>query len=174
MVFKGRRGILTEPVVDPQIRKDIPDQEVGPAESAANEVKRRANETKTEIAEQNQMRILGIVDRAARIEVVDTAEETILRAVTTSVTLSAVLVVAGNVGQEVSWPATELLVDQVESSSQRSLFGQLVQLVSEFANTAGELLAGFGNKDHVTLHVASGFVVFTVGDLPGEVWYHQK
>jgi signal transduction histidine kinase len=167
-------GGLTEPVVDPEVWDEVPHEQVCPAKVLADGEENGSNNRQTEIAEQDQMRIFGIVERTSRVEVVDTASEAILVALATTVALSAVLVVASDVGQQIRGPATELLIEQMESSGQRSLLSQLVQLVGESANSRRELLASLGHEDHISLHVASGFVMLAVRDLPGEVGNEQE
>ena len=57
----------------------------------------------------------------------------------------------------------------MKEGGDRGFLGQLVNLVDELPNTIAILLTGLWDEDHVTLHVASGFVVLAVGNLPGEV-----
>lgn len=172
--FWGEGKLLTEPVVNPEIRGDVPDEEVGPAEVLANLIQSSADNEQTQITQHNEVRVLGIIQRAARVEVVDTTEETILVALAAAVALTLMLVVTGDVGQEVCGPATELLIEQVERSGQRSLLSQLIQLMDHLADSGSIGLTSLGNKDHVALHMTGGLVVLAVGDFPGEVRNHQQ
>lgn len=105
---------------------------------------------------------------------VDTVHETVLLALSSSLTLSLVVVVAGDVGDDVHGPASNLLTDQVEKSSDWSLLSQLVQLVSETTDLGGILVSCLWDENHVSFHVTGGLVVLAVGDLPREVWDQQR
>lgn len=64
-------GIRTKPVVHPEIGDEVPDkhvvESVGPAESDEG----RDSDGDTKIAQQDQLSILGFVQRAGGVEVVD-------------------------------------------------------------------------------------------------------
>lgn len=120
------------------------------------------------------MGVLVLKQRSTRVEVVDTAAVTVVLAFATALTLLFVVVVAGNVGQEVVGPSNELLAKEHHKGVDGSLLGQLGQFVDELAETSGLLLASARNEDHVALHVASGLVVLAVGHLPAEVRDKQR
>lgn len=100
---------------------------------------------------------------------VDAAEPSILLSLATSFTLAFVQVVSCYVGSQVQPPAQQLLSDHVCSSRNGSLFRQLVQFVRHSPNSRSIYLAGFWEEDHIALHISSGLVVLSVGNLPGEV-----
>lgn len=172
--FQRNTKKLTKPVVDPKVGKEVPDKQVGPAEVLANLIQSSSNNSQTNVTQQDQVAVLGIIQWAARVEVVDTTEETILRPITTAITLTSMLVVTSNVGEEICWPATDLLVEQMESSSQRCLLSQLMQFVGKSTNTSSELVPSLWHKHHITLHMTCSLVMLAMGDLPGEIWNKQK
>lgn len=169
----GKR-LRTQPVVDPEVWQEVPNQHVVPAKLLDEQAEHGGGQTDTDVAEDNEPSILLLKQRAAGVEVADTATVTIVLALATALTLTLVVVVAGNVGQEVVGPTNELLTEKHEKGVNGSLLGQLRQLVDEFAETAGLLLAGAGHKDHIALHVASGLVVLAVRHLPAEVGNEQS
>ena len=162
-------GKLTEPVVDPEVGNKVPDKHVGEAIGLAEVGKTDGSDGNTNVAQDNELSIAVLVQRASGIEVVDTTAKTVMLALATPLTLALMVVVAGNVGHEVVGPANELLHDEHEESEDGSLLSQLRKLVGKLAKTGGLLLASAGNENHVALHVAGGLVVLSVGDLPAEV-----
>ena len=97
------------------------------------------------------------------------ASVAVLAALTFALSLAFVLVMARNVAQQVPWPADQLLANQHGSGVQWRLFHQLMHLMQDVTHSARVLLARARQEDHVTLHVAGGFVVLSVADLPAEV-----
>lgn len=160
---------LTEPVVNPEVGNKVPDGHVVETELLDEEVQSSGHQTNTNIAEDDELSILVLVQRAAGVEVVDTTTEAVLLALAATLTLALVVVVAGNVGEEVVGPADELLEDEHKKSESGGLLSKMGKLVGHLSETSSLLLAGSGNEDHVTLHVAGGLVVLSVGDLPAEV-----
>jgi hypothetical protein len=165
---------LTEPVVHPQVRETVPDQQIQPAEVSADVVQGRAGEKETQVTQDNQLGVLGFVQRAGGVEVVDTAKPAVLLAHTAALRLLGVVVVTGDVVEQVHRPAEELLGQEVASSQDGSLLTQLTELVQGLADAGGVLLTGLGNEDHVAGQVTGGLVVLAVGDLPGEVGDKQE
>ena len=92
---------LTEPVIDPEIRKEVPDRHVGPAIGIAKIEENRSDDSKAEIAEEDQVLVFVLVQWAGRVEVVDTVEPAIHLAHSLAFNLFLVLVVAGHVGDKV-------------------------------------------------------------------------
>lgn len=164
---------LTEPVVDPKVWDAVPDGHVVPAKGAAEVVEGAEGEDQANVADEDVLGVLGLVQRAGRVKVVDTAAQAVVLALATALTLALVEVVAGDVGEQVVGPADELLHDQHEESVGGRLLGQLRQLVDHLADASGVLLAGPGEEDHVALHVAGGGVMLVVGDFPAEVGDQQ-
>lgn len=156
-------------MVHPEIGNKVPDSHVGPAESVTKIGESAGSNDKTDIRENNVLGMLAVEDGAAGIKVVDTATIAVLLALATALTLTLMEVVAGDVGQEVVGPADDLLAKEVDQGVDGCLLAKLRQLVDHASNTIGLLLAGSGQEDHVTLHVAGGLVVSTVGELPAEV-----
>jgi hypothetical protein len=156
-------------VVNPEVGNKVPDGHVVETELLDEEVQSSGHQTNTDIAHDDELSILVLVQRAAGVEVVDTTAEAVLLALATTLTLALVVVVAGNVGEKVVGPADELLEDEHKQGESGGLLSKMGELVDHLAETSSLLLAGSGNKDHVTLHVAGGLVVLSVGDLPAEV-----
>ena len=175
VVGEGGVGVLQEgdhhkPVVDPEVGEDVPDEQVVEAVGLADDSESSDSKTDTEIREQDEVLVALLVQGAGGVEVVDTAKDAILLALALTLDLAVVVVVAGDVRDEVHGPSTELLDDGVEQGVDGGLFSQLGDLVDRLADTGSVYLACLGNEDHVALHVAGGLVVLAVGDLPREVW----
>lgn len=161
-------------MVDPEVRDAVPHQKVQPAISGTDIVQERAGEQETNITQDNQLGILGLVQRARGVEVVDTTAPAVLLALAATLGLLLVVVVASHVGDQVQQPAEQLLADHVGGSRNRSLLNELAELVDGLADAGSVLAAGLGDKHHVTGKVTSGLVVLAVGDLPREVGDEQK
>lgn len=156
-------------MVHPQIREEVPHEHVGEAIGAAEVGQDGDRDGNTNVAQEDELRVLGLVQWAPRAEVVDATEVAVLLALAASLLLALVVVMASDVGKQVHGPSEGLLADRVKEGGDGRLLGQLVELMDHPAHTACELLAGLGNEHHVALHVSSGLVVLAVGDLPGEV-----
>lgn len=100
---------------------------------------------------------------------VDTAKHAVLLALALALGLAVVVVVSGDICHEVHGPSADLLTKGVDEGSDRSLLGQLVELVDGTADTSGVHLSRLRNEDHVTLHVTGGLVVLAVGNLPRKI-----
>jgi len=157
-------------VVDPEVRNEVPDEHVDPAELVAEQVQDGTSDRDTEVTEQDQVLILALVQRAGWDEVVDTAAKTIVLANTLALGLLLVLVMASDVAENVCRPANKLLSDEVQKRGDWGILGELVELVGELAKTRRVDLSGGRVEDHVAVKVAGGLVVLAVGDLPREVW----
>lgn len=160
-------------MVDPEVGDKVPDGHVVEAKLLHHEVQTGGDQTNTDIAQDDELGITVLVQRAAGVEVVDTTAETVPLALAATLALVLVAVVASDVGQEVVGPANELLQDQHEQGEGGGLLGEVSELVGHLAKAGGLLLPGSGDKDHVTLHVAGGLVVLSVRDLPAEVGDEQ-
>lgn len=100
---------LTKPVVHPEVRNSIPHKQVEPAISGADIVQNRTGDSETEVTEENELGILGLIQRARGVEVVDAGKVTVVLALATALGLVLVVVVTGDVGEEVHGPAEQLL-----------------------------------------------------------------
>lgn len=161
-------------MVDPQVWQEIPHGKVRPAEVLAYPEQGGAGEHQAKVTEEDERGVLGLVQRAGRVEMVDTAEYTVLLALPTALRLALVAVVAGDVGDQVHGPAEQLLQDHMDCGLDGRLLHQLVQLVRDIAEARGEDLSCLGDENHVPLQVAGGLVVFAVRDFPGEVRHQQR
>lgn len=161
-------------MVDPKVGNEVPDQEVMPAKVVAEVPESTGGQSNTNVTEHNQVGVLVLEQGCAGVEVVDTTTIAVVLALATALTLLLVVVVAGNIGQEVIGPSNELLAEKHHEGVNRSLLGQLGEFMDELAEASGLLLASARHEDHVTLHVAGGFVVLAVGHLPAEVGNEQR
>lgn len=161
-------------MVDPEIRHTIPHKQVEPAISLSEIIQSRTNKTQSQITQENELSVLGLVQGATRVEVVDTAKVTVALALATTFNLTLVVVVAGDVGEQVHGPAEKLLQDHVGRSEDRGLLHELGDFVDSLADVSGVLLAGLGHENHITAQVSSRLVVLAVGDLPGKVWNQKE
>ena len=179
VVRKSGVGVLQEgdgnqPVVHPQVRDTVPDEQVEPAELGADGVQEGTSEEETQVTQGNQLGVLGLVQGAGGVEVVDTAEPSVGLALAAALGLLGVVVVASNVGDQVHGPAEQLLEEQVGGSQDGGVLHELTDLVDGGTNAACELVTGLGDEDHVAGNVTGGLVVLAVRDLPGEVRNQQQ
>lgn len=156
-------------MIHPEIRGEIPYGQIRPAIPLADQDQHGRDDGQPEIAEQDQLRILGFVQRARWVEVVDAVEEAVRLALAATLALALVVVVAGDVAQQIARPTAQLLLEEIHEGHDGRVLRQLGQLVRESADVGGVLLAPSGHEDHVPLQVAGGLVMLAVGDLPGEV-----
>lgn len=161
-------------MVHPQVGETVPDEQVEPAIVGADVVQSKADKEQTKIGQGNQLGVTSLIERAGGVEVVDTAEPAVGLALAAALGLLLVVVVAGDVDQEVHGPAEELLQDQVAGSQDRGLLHELAELVDGLADTGSVLITGLGNEDHVASKVTGSLVVLAVGDLPREVGDQQE
>lgn len=161
-------------MVNPEVWGEVPDEHVEPSEFASKGVQDGSDDQQAEIAEQDQLGVLGLVQWAVGVEMIDAAEETVTLALSASLALTFMEVMAGNIGEKVHGPSKELLENHVDDGMDGSLLGEFIELVDQAANARSICLSGLGDKDHVTLHVSGSLVVLSVGDLPGEVWHEQR
>ena len=161
-------------MVDPEIGEEVPHKQIGPPPLAADRVQDAANDSQAYITQYNQLGILCLIQRAAGVEMVDTTEDAILLALAATLALTLMLVVASDIGDEICRPAAQLLIEDMGQSGDGGVLSQLVELVSKIADAASVFLPCLGDENHVSLHVAGGFVVFAMRDLPRKVWYHQQ
>lgn len=158
-----------EPVVYPEVWKEVPDEHVVETIGLAERNENTDGNCKTGITKENKLGVFGLVKWTRWVEVVDAGSEAVDLAHSTSFRLLLVVVVASDVSDEVQRPAQKLLANGVNKGGDWSLLGQLVDLMDHLANSGGIIIASLGNEDHITLHVSGGLVVLSVGDLPGEV-----
>jgi hypothetical protein len=161
--------MLTQPVVDPEPGNDVPNEDSLEAVDLADESEDGESDGKTEVTEEDQLLVLALVKRAVGQEVANTATEAVEPAGTLALGLLGVVVVAGDVEEQVHGPAGNLLTDHVDGGVDGSLLHELVHLVDGSAGAGSKDLTGLGDEDHVTLHVAGSLVVLAVADLPAEV-----
>jgi hypothetical protein len=164
---------LTQPVVDPKIRKPVPNSHVGPSELVAEEHQSREHEADTEITEDDLEGVPVVIQRAAGIEVVDSVSDAVGLANAAALALLLVVVVASDVGHQVVGPANQLLSNQHDQGVDGRVLRKLANLLSELAEFGRLLFPGARHENHVALDVASGFVVLAVAHLPAEVG-HKK
>lgn len=168
---QGGIGVLQEgdgdePVVDPQVRDDVPDEQVREAECLANPGESCEGDGDTKVAEQDEVLVFALIQRAGGDEVVDAATKAVLLALALAFGLALVVVVASNVADDVQRPSSKLLPDAVKKRSNGRLLGQLIDLVDQLSDTRSIHLSCLGHKNHIALNVASGLVVFAVRDFP--------
>lgn len=156
-------------MVHPEIRNTIPDQQVLPPIVGTDKVQNRTHDKKAEITQGNELGVLGLVQRARGVEMVHTTEVTICLALSSALRLVLVVVVTGDVGKEIHGPSEELLQENGGGRENRGFLHQFTQFVDRLANARSKFVTGLGNEDHITSDVTGGLVVFSVGDLPGEV-----
>lgn len=121
--LEKRLEIHTQPVVDPKIWNPIPDKHIHVAELRTESKQDRSDDSQPKITEEDQFGILCLVQRAVRIEMVDTTEPAVLLALPSALFLHLVVVVTGDIVDEVRRPSTELLTDKVNESPDWSLLG---------------------------------------------------
>lgn len=165
---------LTKPMVYPEIRNSIPHEKVQPAKVGSHIVQAAPSQEKTQVTQSDQLRVPRLVQWAAGIEMVDTTEITVLLALTSTLGLTLMVVVAGDIGNEVQGPTEQLLEEEGSGGQNWSLLHQFAQLVCSLADTRSIVLPGLGNENHVASQVSSSLVVLSVRDLPREVRDQQE
>lgn len=170
IVGKSWIGVLKEcdgdePVVDPEIWDKVPDGHVVETVGLGEYGESGDGDGDTKITQQNQFGILGFVKRTFWVEVTD-GPEAVDFAFSATFRLTLMVVVSGDVHEQVQRPAGELLSNRVNKCCNWSFLCELVELVNEFSDASSIVLTSLWNEDHVALHVTSCLVVLAVGDLP--------
>ena len=154
-------------MIHPQIRTNVPDGDVGQTPNLNSLVKEVHSHSNADIAQQNPLSITALVQRAARVEMIDTTEPSIPLSNSTTLRLALVAGVSGNVVDKVQRPSQKLLTDKVHQGCNRSLLGQLNDVMANATGVAARvLLTRLGNKNHVTLKMSGCLMVLSVGNLP--------
>lgn len=121
-------------MVNPEVWDEVPDKHVEPSELASKSVQDGSDDQQAEITEQDQLGVLGLVQWAVGVEMIDTAEETVTLALSTSLALAFVEVMAGNVGEKVHGPSKKLLENHVDNGMDGSLLSEFIELMDQAAN----------------------------------------
>lgn len=161
-------------MVHPEIRQTIPDCEIHPAVGPSKQYEYRCGDRKTEVAQQDEMLILLLVQRAPRVEVGDATTGTILLPFAFAFQLLLVVIVSSHIRQEVPRPSKDLLIQGPEQRDDWRLLHQLAELMDFLANPVCVLLSSLGDEYHVALHVSGGLVMLSMRDLPTEVWDQER
>lgn len=96
-------------MVHPKVRDKIPNGQIGPAKLASQKVQHTHGDGDANIAEEDELGVLGFIQRAAGVKVVDIATQSIVLALTTALSLTLVEIVASDIGHEVVGPTDKLL-----------------------------------------------------------------
>jgi len=161
-------------VINPQIWQDIPHKEVRKSKVLSYPVEDAGGDQEPDIAECDEFCIFRLKQRTRWVEVVDTIAEAILLPFPAPFALFLVEIMPGHICDQVGGPATKLLVDKVEGSSEGCLFGKLVELMQKVAISRRIIFSCFRHEDHISLHVARRLVMLAMRDLPREVWHQQS
>ena len=161
-------------MIDPQVWQDIPHQQVGPAEVATDVVENATDDGNAEIAESDELSIFGLIERRCSVEMVDTACDSVLLALATTLLLVLVLVVASHISNEISRPSAKLLNNELVQSGKGSVLSHFRELMHQMALFAAILFPCQGYEDHVSFHMTSSLVVLSMRDLPGKVRDKQQ
>lgn len=161
-------------MINPQIWQDVPHKEVRKSKVLSHPVEDAGGDQEPNIAECDEFCIFRLIQRTRWVEVVDAIAEAILLPFSAPFALSLVAIMPGHIRDQVGRPATKLLVDKVEGSSEGCLFGELVELMQKVAISRSIIFSCLRHEDHVSLHVARRLVMLAMRDLPGEVWHQQS
>ena len=108
---RGVGGVRTEPVVHPEVGEEVPDEHVLEAVGLAERDQDGDGDGEAEITQEDEFGVLGFIQGAGWVEVVDASEVAVDLALSTTFELTLVVVVASDVGEKVHWPSKELLAD---------------------------------------------------------------
>jgi hypothetical protein len=103
--------VLTEPVVNPEIWNEVPNEEVGPSELLDDDCEDADGDGNTNVAQNDELGILGLIQRRAWIEMVDASEVSVFLSLTTTLSLLLMVVMSGNIGSKIQPPPCKLLTD---------------------------------------------------------------
>ena len=161
-------------MIDPQVWNPVPHEHVLPAISLPQNKQYGAYGGQAKVRPDNEVLILFLIDRAGRIEVVDTTSKSIVLALPFTLNLLRMNIMTGSIIDEIQWPPYKLLSDERQSSHDWRLFCKLGHFMSEAAQLCGISFACRRYKDLITLHVTGRFVMFAMADLPGEIWDKEQ
>ncbi len=98
-------------MVHPKVGGEIPESDIGETIGLGEVDEHSRSDCNSDIAENNEFGVLGLVQWAGWVEVVDASGVTVDLALSTALTLTLVVVVARHVGEKVHGPAGELLTE---------------------------------------------------------------
>lgn len=101
--------MLTQPVIHPEIGCKVPNKHVHPTVLLAKRKQYATCYHQAQVRQQDQFGVLGFIQWACRIEMVHATTNAIGFASAATFTLSLMIVVAGDVANEIPWPPTDLL-----------------------------------------------------------------
>lgn len=161
-------GILTKPVVDPEVGHNVEQSNLPSSHLGSQVVERAADNQKANISDGNQV-CLGVGEESAeRVKVAVTKR---LGAVCL---LGQTLGSSADIEHQVELPSKDLVAQKSNCVVQRSFLKQLLELLDHGRHLALALLIGGRNEDGVLLDVAVITVVSRMGDLPREVRHHEQ
>lgn len=162
------KGILTEPVVNPEVGDNIEQSNLPSSHLSGQVVERTADNQEADISNGNQV-CLGVGEEGAERVEVAVAEH--LGAVCL---LGQALASSADVEHQVSLPSKQLVSHKGDGIVERSLLNQLLDLLKHGRHPVLTLLLSRRNEDGVLLNVAVVTVVSRVSDLPREVRHHKQ
>lgn len=165
----GLEGSHTEPVVDPEVRDGVEEEDGGDVKDLSGLVQGSEGDGEAKVGNGNEDGLVGTENGTGGVEVAD-VEET---AEGTNLTLLAALA-SGGVEEEVHLPSEELVADEVDKLEDRGVLEKLVKVDAAEQGLLGGLGLSGGNESHVLLHVAGEAVVTVVRELPGEVGNEEE
>ena len=117
----------TEPAVGPHIWEEVPHRQVLRATNAVDRTESSGRQEEAQVADQDQLRVLGIKEGAFGIEVVDASHEAVALAPAAALGLALVTVMTGVVARQVDRPGEDLTNNNVEQRPQGHVFRVLVE-----------------------------------------------
>lgn len=121
-------------MVNPEVWKEIPHSQVRPAKFLPNQYKDSSYNCQPQVARKDQLAILGLIQRACRVKMVDVAAPTVPLALTTAFFLTSVTIVTSDVDGEIQEPSSKLLTNQGTGGNDGGLLGELSQFMSSPSN----------------------------------------
>ena len=98
-------------MVHPEVGYKVPDKHVLESVGLAKRYQDSDSNGETEITQENELGVLGFIQRTCWVEVIDTSEIAVNLAPSTTFELTLMVVVSSHIGEKVHWPSEELLAD---------------------------------------------------------------
>lgn len=157
-------GRLTKPVMNPEIRNKVEEENVGISNLLGSKVEHSQHHDESNVRDQDELGLVLAEHSAGRLEMAHTQPA----ADTSWLSLLACLA-AGGVEEQVSLPSEQLMCDEADDLSERGVFEQFMEVHSSNDRQPGLLGLCSGNESHVLFHVTSESVVAMVGIFPRKV-----
>lgn len=150
--------------MDPEVGNEVEESKSRGTNSLASKVQSSTHESQANVGDEDEDALLVAKDSTSRLKVADVQPPTQASRLLLKTSLAS-----GGVEQEVCLPSEELVEDEADALSNRSILKELAEVDSNKDGRSGGLGLSGRDESHVLLHMAVESMVTVVRILPGKV-----